>query len=77
MLRDEYQSHLFLNFHKKEHLLFPLNNGWTLDNAKCVPLRVSKPPLPKDLLGPFIVEDDMTVSDESDEDDYYSDSEDV
>jgi hypothetical protein len=76
--RVNYQSHLFLNFHKKELVPSPLNNGWTLDNSKCVPLRYCKPSLPKDLIrsSQNAGEDGMPTSDESDVDDDNSDTDD-
>ena len=76
--RVNYQTYLFLNFYKKDLVPCPLNNGWTLDNGKCVPLRYSKPPLPKDLAGSLqnVFDIEMPMYEESDGDSDYSDTED-
>ena len=73
-----YQTYLFLNFYKKDLVPCPLNNGWTLDNGKCVPLRYSEPPLPKDLAGSLqnVFDIEMPMYEESDGDSDYSDTED-
>ena len=77
ILRVNYQTYLFLNFYKKDLVPCPLNNGWTLDNGKCVPLRYSKPPLPKDLAGSLqnVFDIEMPMYEESDGDSDYSDTE--
>lgn len=47
--RVNYQVFLFYNYHSATVPPSPLGHGWTLEGGRCVPIRYTKPALPKEL----------------------------
>lgn len=47
--RGKYQTYMLLHYGQVEPAPSPLGHGWTLENGKCIPVRHTKPALPKRL----------------------------